>query len=221
MVARLGLPPRERETDSLAFGSAVHAVLEQCHAPDADVAALAGPAASAAGLAASEVPRLERAAAAFLASRVAAEALGAPVVMHEAPIAVPVAGSTLVGSIDLFARSGDRALVVDYKTGVRPLSVDDAERRYRLQAECYALAALTSGADEVAVVFAELERGREIPFEFRSADRAALSATISGIIDRMRTDLQPRDDYEEGLCESCPGFGGMCPMARPPAGAAG
>jgi RecB family exonuclease len=128
----------------------------------------------------------------------------------------------LVGSIDLLALDNDRALVVDYKTGNRPLAADEARQRYRLQGQCYALAAMAAGGSRVRVVFAELERGREIVFEYGLDDRAGIETAIAGIVSGISAhEFRPRSTYESGLCDSCPGLGGMCSVTRPGPGAAG
>ncbi|MDP2299665.1 MAG: PD-(D/E)XK nuclease family protein, partial [Actinomycetota bacterium] len=215
VVARSAPPQTARGADALAFGSAVHAVLERCESEDADIGPLLAPAATAAGLDTSEIPRLERAVGAFLGSDLATEAFGMPRVSHEVPIAVPVAGTTLGGAIDLLAWDADNGLVIDFKTGASTLTDADARERFRLQGECYALAALTAGARSVKVVFAELERSRETVFEYAASDRAAVESAVAEIVGRISAqEYAPLDRYDEALCESCPGFGGMCPVTR-------
>lgn len=215
VVARSAPPPTVRGADALAFGSAVHAVLERCESEDADIGPLLASAVTAAGLDTAETPRLERAVRTFLDSDLAAEAFRMPRVSHEVPISVPVAGTTLGGAIDLLARDADHALVIDFKTGASTLTDADARERFRLQGECYALAALAAGARSVKVVFAELERSRETVFEYAASDRADIELAVTEIVGRISAqEYAPLDRYDEALCESCPGFGGMCPVTR-------
>ncbi|MDO8880433.1 MAG: UvrD-helicase domain-containing protein [Coriobacteriia bacterium] len=215
VVARSASPPTARGAEALAFGSAVHAVLERCESEDADIGPLLVPAATAAGLDSSELPRLERAVRSFLGSDLAAGAFRMSSVSHEVPIAVPVAGTMLGGAIDLLARDADHALVIDFKTGASTLTDADARERFRLQGECYALAALTAGARSVKVVFAELERSRETVFEYAASDRAGVELAVAEIVGRISAqEYAPLERYDETLCESCPGFGGMCHITR-------
>ena len=73
--------------------------------------------------------------------------------LREVPFSVGLAQVRLEGNIDLFCWNQDQATIVDYKTGRDQESSDAAAREagYRLQAECYALAALSAGAREVDV----------------------------------------------------------------------
>lgn len=221
-VVHLPAPPAAQGSDALAFGSAVHQVLERLRAAEDDPGPLIEGAARAARLSRASVRRLEAAVEAYRASSIAAEVFAADRVMREAPLAVPVGSTVLAGAIDVIAWSRTEALVVDYKTGAAPLTHEAAAERYRLQGACYALAALTAGATSARVVFMELERGRETSYEYSSADRGALRASVEGILDRMTSEGYPsRSAYDRELCETCPGLGGMCPITRPPAGDAG
>jgi RecB family exonuclease len=142
-------------------------------------------------------------------------------VMREAPIALPIAGTVLVGAMDAIAWTGSEALVVDYKTGTAPLTEAEATERYRLQGCCYALAALAAGASRVRVVFAEVERGRQVEYTYATGDRAVLDTAVGSIVDRMTDEAyEPLPSYEARLCEACPGLGGLCPVSRPAAGGA-
>lgn len=221
-VARL-VPPLAQGGDALAFGSAVHAVLEHCGSATDDLTPWLTGAAIAASLAPDSRGRLEEAVRAYLAMPVAAEVFGAARVTREAPIAVPVGGSVLVGAIDVLAWSADGgALVVDYKTGASALSAEEAAERYRLQGMSYALAAFAAGATSVRVVFAELERGRETRYEYAVDDRASLQSAIATIIGRIaRCEFQPSEPLDDYVCETCPGHGTLCSFTRPaPGGAA-
>ena len=219
-VVRLPLPPTAR-TSSQEFGTLVHAVLERCRSQGDDVPVLVEQALNASGSPAHGA-RVEAAVRRFLESELAAEALSASRVMHEAPMALPIGGATLVGALDLYARDGSRALVVDFKTGAGTLDETAARDRYRLQSECYALAALQDGATSVRVVFSEIERNREIAFAYSPEDRVVLEEDLGGTIGRIaEARFEPLEEYAEGLCDSCPGFGGVCSVRRPEHGSAG
>jgi ATP-dependent exoDNAse (exonuclease V) beta subunit len=213
-IVRMPEAPSSGAEGVFALGSALHAVLERLTSPDDDPAPLVERAAAAAGLSEALVPRLERAVAGYLALPVAAEAFACERVGREVPITVPVGGTVLVGAVDLVARAaaGDM-LIVDYKTGADALEIGVAEDRYRLQGRCYALAALCAGAPAARVVFAEVERGRQVEFRYTARDRAALERSIAEPVIRMSAGAyEPRAAYERALCESCPGFRGMCPV---------
>lgn len=215
-IIRLPAPPAAQTGEALAFGSAVHAVLETCVEPGDAWRGRVTAAASAAGLSAKGGERLERAIGSYLASPVAAEVFASGRVTREAPIAVQLQGTTLVGAIDLIAWSGDHALIVDYKTGSGPLSPTEAADRYRLQGECYALAAIRAGAQSVRVVFAEIERGRETSYEYEHRLSESLTQDVERIVAAMaRGEYDPRPAYEAELCETCPGLGGLCSVSRP------
>lgn len=215
-VIHLPAPPAAQGGDALAFGSAVHHVLERLRSPEDDPRPLIESSARAAGLTGASIRRLSEAVAAYRASAIAAEVFAAGRVMREAPLTVSLGATVLAGAIDAIAWTGGEALVVDYKTGSTPLSAEDAMERYRLQGECYALAALAAGASAVRVVFMELERGRETSYRYSATDHAMLRTSVEGILGRMtREGYPPLDAYDRSLCETCPGLGGMCPVTRP------
>jgi RecB family exonuclease len=221
-IAKLPAPPSAQGGEALAFGSAVHMVLERCRHPHDDPAPWIDAALLATGLSSGSRARLAAAVDAYRSSQTAAETWRAPQTLFEAPIAVPVGGTVLAGAIDVIAWNGDEALIVDYKTGTGPLTAQEAAERYRLQAECYALAAFAAGADTVRVVFSELERARETDFTFAVEDCARIRADVEAIIGEMGSNgFAPRAFYERELCETCPGLGGVCPVTRPLGGAAG
>ncbi|MBN2247135.1 MAG: UvrD-helicase domain-containing protein [Coriobacteriia bacterium] len=218
-VARLPLPPSVGATTALDYGSALHLVLQL--ASDADVLdEVIDRSLRATGVDPTRRPALEKAAKTFLDSRLAGRIRAAERVEHEAPFLVPIASTVLSGAMDLIAWSGSSALIVDYKTGAGPLELREARGRYQLQAECYALAALHAGAESAEVVFAEVERMREITFTYSASDRPALIERVSRPVHAIRRgEFKPLGSYAQGLCDSCPGFGGLCPVTRPEAGA--
>ncbi|MDY0340031.1 MAG: UvrD-helicase domain-containing protein [Coriobacteriia bacterium] len=216
-MARLPLPVRAGATTALDFGSALHQVLQRV-SDVADLGPVLDAALSSAGLDPSFRPALERAAMTFLESPLADRVRAAERVEREAPFLVPIAGTVLSGAIDLIAWSGSHALIVDYKTGAGPLELEVARERYRLQAECYALAALHAGARSVEAVFAEIERGREIVFSYDKDGLSVLTGRVSApVLAITRGEFAPLETYVRGLCDTCPGFGGLCPVTRPQA----
>jgi hypothetical protein len=139
---------------------------------------------------------------------------------HEVPFAVPLQSSTLVGKLDLLARTGASALVVDYKTGEEALGPDSLDG-HRSQADCYALAALAGGAERVEVRFVGVEtddggRPREMSFAYTAHDAEGLCEAI-GARARELADgpFEPRSSYRPGLCDDCPAARGVCPVKVP------
>lgn len=215
-VARLPAPPSSKGTDARSFGVAAHRALEQCDSSNRPSDALLEAAAVFGGLDRREIPRLRTAVETFLASETAADVFGAERVLHEAPISVTVGGVVLAGAVDLIAWRSGEVLVVDYKTGAGAVSAEAARERYRLQATCYALAALATGAETVSVRFVELETGRETAYGYAQTDRASLEGAVTGLTDRMRAgEYGSRGTYERDSCETCPAFGSLCPVTRP------
>jgi ATP-dependent helicase/nuclease subunit A len=127
------------------------------------------------------------------------------------------ASSTLVtGAIDVFAREqGGGALIVDYKTD--RVGADEAldelvEREYSLQRLIYALAALRAGCEEVELIhwFLEREDGC-VTARYTTTEREELEARLIERIDGARErEFAPAEQPHRGLCETCPGRGGLC-----------
>jgi hypothetical protein len=167
-----------------------------------------------------ETRRLAGAARDYLRSEVASRVATAQSLRHESPFVLRVGGSTslLVGSIDAYARSGDSALIVDYKSGV---SGEPAElrERYRLQAECYALAALDDGCETVSVEFvrpevitdqAEIQR---ITFPYSAADGKTIEARLTGLFAEIEeSDFAPKPAWNQ--CSRCDVPAPMCAERR-------
>lgn len=215
-ILKLPAPPAAQGGEALVFGAAVHAVLEQVHALDDDWEPWAETAVRAAGLGRRAKQRISRAVSGYLASDVARELFSARRVMREAPIAVRVAGTVLAGAMDAIGWTEDRALIVDYKSGTGPLTPEQAKERYRLQSECYSLAAFAAGAREVRVVFFELERPWSTSYEYGRGERERIETNVSAIIERMvEVGYPPCPVYDGEQCETCPGLGGMCAVTRP------
>ena len=122
----------------------------------------------------------------------------------------------LHGRFDLYRRDGGHALVVDYKTNLigerDPAEVVESE--YTLQRLVYALACFRSGADEVEVVYAFLERpDAPVSTVFGPADVAALEAELSEAIARInRGEFVPTPS--EFACMDCPALDVVCAGPR-------
>ena len=96
----------------------------------------------------------------------------------------------LEGSMDLFAcdemDAGD-AYIVDYKTGGSPKEhADDLAEKHRLQAECYAYAALEHGFSRVRATFVRVEAPAEdgspqtVHYLYERSDMPQLLQSIQG-----------------------------------------
>ena len=209
---------------ALDFGNALHAALEIMKADDfaaEDPTPLACTRLSAIArvhaLPEGDLERLTDAVRAFIRSDVAARARAGQRVAREVPFTIPLAGTRLAGSMDLVSWRDDMALVIDYKTGVSAPGRSLSER-YRLQAECYALALLGTGLDRVEVAFVAVERGGDTStISFSSEDAPALRekletmarATAAGSYER-------RESYDAASCDGCAALGGLCPVTPPP-----
>ena len=118
----------------------------------------------AAGLDAASVQAVEGMAAAFAGSSLCRRLAAAERTAREQRFAFALDGAMITGVFDVVAEEpGGRLLVVDYKSdrlarGEHP--EDRVAAAYGLQRAIYALAALRTGAAEVEVVHAFLERRR-------------------------------------------------------------
>jgi ATP-dependent helicase/nuclease subunit A len=220
-VVRVGDARPQAPHDPLRFGDAVHAALRlvgPCGTPPTEdrFAAIA----RRWRLPPEEESRLRGAVSGFLRSSTGRDAYAEGMPGHEVPFAVPLDGATLVGKIDLLVRVPGGARVVDYKTGADALA-EVSDDDHRAQADCYALAVLTSGASTVEVVFVGVETGdggppREAVFKYAAADRPRL---FDGIGERARAlktgPYEPLPAYRSAACDSCPAARGICPLPVP------
>jgi ATP-dependent helicase/nuclease subunit A len=215
-VARLGMPEKQGH-GARELGNAVHAALTLVRdgAPPSGerLEAIAGQW----GLDEESTRRLRDAVAAFSRSGSFRLAYGRGAdPLHEVPFAVPVAGTLLIGSMDLLLREGRDALVVDYKTGNG--DVEHAETRYRAQADCYALAALAGGSARVELRFVGLETSvdglpAETVFSYTEADAPLLRRELEAAVKAMSAGPHgPRDTYDRGVCGGCAAAGRICPL---------
>ena len=143
------------------------------------------------------------------------EKTGAEVGAVLAPKVAAGSVEKVVGKMDAFSSRGRAALVVDYKTGVHADAEPTPAPSYRLQAECYALAAMCSGAEKVEVVFTDVETGDESVFGFGRSDRAGIESRIGDMLTRMAQEcLEDRGEFEASACATCPSLAGMCAVRR-------
>jgi ATP-dependent helicase/nuclease subunit A len=134
----------------------------------------------------------------------------------ELPFAFEHDGVLLHGRLDVFAESGGRALVVDYKTNrLEELTPEEAlEDDYSLQRLVYALAAFRAGAKEVEVVYVFLERPDEpVTRMFERTEVAQLEAELSAAIATIQDGrFEPRPS--ELACAACPALDVVCAGPR-------
>jgi ATP-dependent exoDNAse (exonuclease V) beta subunit len=210
-VGSLELPSPD---DPRAFGSALHAALELVARGQVVEADALRRIAAAHRLPEGSSERLAAAVGSVRASEAGPMLeLGSP----EVPFAVPVAGGVVRGTMDLVARVGEHATVLDYKTG---RTWDATGERYAAQAEIYALALLVSGATSVEVRFLHVEAGCEVVgHRFTAADRPRITARVEDAFVRMQDQAFPAlTAYDPGLCADCPVSGSLCRVVHPHGG---
>lgn len=231
-VGRLSLD--DGSSSALDFGSAFHALAELAGRHGGDFARTRIDAiADVFGVPRERTEDLQRALDAWCASALAKRAGEAQRVGYETPFTLAIQGEgiptfDLDGSIDLYARTGDRTLIVDYKSGGDASGADDPavteelSARYRLQASCYALAAIRDGSASVEVVFVRPEvvtaagEVQTVTFTFDAGDAAGLEAELIETYRRMvAQEWEPRATYSSEECLDCPVAGTICPVGAP------
>lgn len=221
-IGRMGSVRQPASHDAMRFGSALHVALQRAGAPSRDVPdGWVESIADAFGLAAEERARLEQAVVCYRASDIAGLVSDYPRCGIEHPFAIRIgqkAGPVLVGSIDVYARDSTSALIVDYKSGTGGTK-DELAARYRLQAECYALAALREGVTSVAVRFVRPEvvdshgAPEVIEFDFDATHQPSIERTILGIWERIGAEpYQPLTAWRDDVCGGCPASGSACSL---------
>jgi ATP-dependent helicase/nuclease subunit A len=125
-------------------------------------------------------------------------------------------GVLLHGYLDVHARQGDRAFVLDYKTNALGEETPEevVEHSYRLQRLVYALACLRAGASEVEVVYHFLERPEApVATTFGRDQVPLLEAELSAAIAAIRVgDFRPTPS--EYACAGCPALDVVCAGPR-------
>ncbi|MHB8859370.1 MAG: UvrD-helicase domain-containing protein [Thermoleophilia bacterium] len=133
-----------------------------------------------------------------------------------------IAGQTIIrGKTDAIFWSGERLVVIDYKTGVvsEEDTIEKKAGQYRIQMMCYALAARNMGASEVEIVLAFLDRaGMEARQVFTGDDFSGIEnelvellASMGDLSFKKSSSLDPR------LCAHCIANRGtvpLCPTAH-------
>jgi ATP-dependent exoDNAse (exonuclease V) beta subunit len=134
----------------------------------------------------------------------------------ERPFAFEHDGVLLHGRLDVLHRDGPRAVVVDYKTNVlgERSAAEVIESDYRLQRLVYALACFRSGADEVEIVYAFLERpDAMVSTTFSRDEMPELEAELSAAIARIDAgEFVPTPG--EFTCSGCPALDVVCAGPR-------
>lgn len=233
-MARIGGLP-DLEGGALGLGDAVHALMRTGAANGAVDEAAITAAARYRGLGEADERRLADAVGTLLASEAVSRALRMEKTRPEAPFAVLLHGPggpgdrdpVLSGSMDLVGMEGDRALVIDYKTGASGAECTDDQLRdrYELQADCYSLAVLEQGAREVEIVFVMPEvtgtdgAPRAVSMRYAASDLPRLRETISAAARALMSGpYERRADYEPG-CEHCPAYATpLCDIKGPARG---
>ncbi len=221
-VARMRKIELPGSRSATAFGSALHAVLQRAGDPSCEIPAeWIESVADAFGLPVDERERLAQTIARYRASDVARHVAAFPLVKAEYPFSIRVGGEggpVLVGSIDLYARDGATACIVDYKSG-RSGEHAELTERYRLQAQCYALAALYEGAGSVSVRFVRPEVAgpggvlEEVEFEFERRECEAMEQEVLGIWTRMGAEpYAPLGASCDDACRGCSASGSVCTL---------
>jgi hypothetical protein len=153
---------------------------------------------------------------AYCDSSLARRVAGLGDVRVERPFAFLLDGVLLNGRLDVLARSGAAALVLDYKTnaldGREPAAIVEAE--YRLQQIVYALACFAAGAEEVEVVYQFLEAPEEVVSAiFARTEIESLEHEVARAIARIREgDFRPTPS--SFACSGCPALDRVCAGPR-------
>ena len=159
-----------------------------------------------------EVEHVSRHVRAYCESSLARRIAALENVHVERPFAFELDGVLLNGRLDVLARSGTHALVLDYKTnaldGREPSAIVDAE--YRLQQTVYALACFRAGAGGVEVVYQFLEApDAVVSATFGPDEVAGLERELGAAIARIRDgDFHPTPS--PFACSGCPALGRVC-----------
>jgi ATP-dependent helicase/nuclease subunit A len=214
--------PRPGAPDPLQFGTALHAALRLVEPngapPSAErIAALQ----RFYELGQADAARLSQAVTRYCESNIARRAGTGETVRRESPFSILVGERFLLtGSIDLYSRTGSAALVVDYKSGETG-DLGDLVTRYRLQAECYALAVFRDGCEQASVEFVRPEVGRAEDGEVQSV----IFEFSAGDAERIERDLMHRygeieasafDPVASSECRHCDVPPGLCPQRSQP-----
>ncbi len=153
--------------------------------------------------------RLKESLSRFAGSDLAGEIAAADRIRREEQFAFVQDDVLIRGKMDLVASTGDRRLVVDYKTGmVRPEDIARKAERYRFQVGVYALALYRAEnviPDRLVLHFLNPGISHEIPCDRGMVE--LVSQTLSRMIESMDAgDFAPRRSES---CAGCP-YGFLC-----------
>lgn len=203
------------------FGSAVHAVLQLMEGPGVPPAGRLEAVSRHHHLDEESRAALHAAVEVFAGSGIARELYSTGPVRHEWGFVLRLGEEgdhvDLHGSLDAYSRIGDHGLVVDYKTGT---SGDESELadRYRLQARCYALVALSHGCSTVDVVFCRPQvtddagEPQSVRLSFTEGDADGIRDELLGLWRRIESSAgEPLARWERAVCRDCRHSGGLCP----------
>lgn len=211
--------PDRGKADPMRFGNALHASLRLVSPageppPPERVAAIS----RYFELAEGDSARLSDAVRRYCESDVGRRAHAGEAVRRESPFTMWIGDRFLLtGSIDLYSRTGNSALVLDYKSGETG-EVAELQNRYRLQAKCYALAVLRDGCTSAVIEFVRPEVGladgavQTTSFSFVADDAAKIELRLLRRYDSIKTsafDPTPSND-----CFHCEVPSGLCPHVR-------
>lgn len=139
------------------------------------------------------IERLNSAVSNWISSKLCERAYSHEWIQPEVPFCIQVNGRCMEGEIDLLCHNNDgHAFIIDYKTGGH---ADESEAilqaKHRLQAECYAYAALASGFESVELHFARVEQLAEdgnmqvVSYRYEKTDIENLKQAIEGALEAM------------------------------------
>jgi ATP-dependent helicase/nuclease subunit A len=134
----------------------------------------------------------------------------------ERPFAFEHDGVLLHGRLDVLQLTGERGVVVDYKTNSLAEGTPEeiVEHDYRLQRLVYALACFRAGAKEVEVVYHFLERpDAVVSTVFRADEVIGLEDELSEAIARINAG-EFRPTPSEYICAGCPALDVICAGTR-------
>ncbi len=221
-MLRLGTVRHGRKGSSPAdLGSAVHVALQVTGSGPPDTVRLDA-VARAHGLDSAGREELHRAVRCFLQSGQAARLSSHHIVRREWPFAVRIGSGDeafdLIGTLDAYGRTGDSAMVIDYKTGCQEVDASKAAQ-FALQAACYALAAQEDGCSEVRVEFVRLQvpdasgDPSSVVHAFTAEDLQEVREDLIRRVEEVRaSDFAPLRRWDPEVCEGCPIARTMCPV---------
>jgi len=159
-----------------------------------------------------ELAHVERHVRAYCDSSLAIRLAALEGVQVERPFLFALDDVLLSGRLDVLWRSGEQALVLDYKTnaldGRAPATI--VEDEYRLQRAVYALACLRAGAADVEVVYQFLEAPEDVVSEsFSHVDTGRLERELGAVVARLR-DGDFRPTPSAFACSGCPALDRVC-----------